>query len=174
MSGACKQFYQVNIQNSRYHEYLKFKLKRESLSQIYISFLRPVLEYASVVWNNCIEKDKEYLEKIQLKAARIVSGLTRSASLTNIYIERNWWLSLDNRRKYQKLIFVYKVTNIISCFPVGYRKISVKIFFDLTLVLPVKIPIFMFLLPRLICACLTTRWKYDVIYLTFLVLDVVL
>ena len=39
---------------------------------------------------------------------------------------------------------------IISCFPVGYRKISVKIFFDLTLVVPVKIPIFMFLLPRLI------------------------
>ena len=38
---------------------------------------------------------------------------------------------------------------IISCFPVGYREISVKIFFDLTLV-PVKIPMFMFLLPRLI------------------------
>ena len=38
----------------------------------------------------------------------------------------------------------------ISCFPVGYREISVKIFFDLTLVAPVKIPIFMFLLPRLI------------------------
>ena len=33
---------------------------------------------------------------------------------------------------------------IISCFPVGYREISVKIFFDLTLVPPVKIPIFMF------------------------------
>ena len=38
----------------------------------------------------------------------------------------------------------------ISCFPVGYREISVEIFFDLTLVRPVKIPIFMFLLPRLI------------------------
>ena len=25
-----------------------------------------------------------------------------------------------------------------------------------------------------ICACLTTRWKYDVIYLTFLALDVIL
>ena len=24
------------------------------------------------------------------------------------------------------------------------------------------------------CACLTTRWKYDVIYLTFLALDVIL
>ena len=37
----------------------------------------------------------------------------------------------------------------ISCFPVGYQEISVKIFFDLTLVRPEKIPIFMFLLPWL-------------------------
>ena len=40
----------------------------------------------------------------------------------------------------------------ISCFPVGYREISVKIFFDLTLVPPVKIPIFMFWFPRLIAS----------------------
>ena len=46
--------------------------------------------------------------------------------------------------------------------------------FDLTLVPPVKILIFMFLLPRLICKCLTTIWKYDVIYLKFLALDVIL
>ena len=40
--------------------------------------------------------------------------------------------------------------SLFSCFPVGYREILVKIFFNLTLVSPVKIPIFMFLLPRLI------------------------
>ena len=39
---------------------------------------------------------------------------------------------------------------IISYFPVEYREICEKIFFDLTLVAPVKIPIFMFSLPRLI------------------------
>ena len=60
----------------------------------------------------------------------------------------------------------------MSCFPVGYRDLLVKIFFDLTLVPPVKIPIFMFLLSRLIAH--GTRWKYDVIYLTFLALDVIL
>ena len=30
------------------------------------------------------------------------------------------------------------------------------------------------LVPFVNCACLTTRWKYDVIYLTFLALDVIL
>ena len=51
------------------------------------------------------------------------------------------------------LLFLKKPTSrkhIISCFPVGYREIAVKIFFDLTLVPPVKILIFMFLLSRLI------------------------
>ena len=43
-----------------------------------------------------------------------------------------------------------KYQYFISCFPVGYQEIAVKIIFDLTLVPPVKIPIFMFLLPRLI------------------------
>ena len=89
---------------------LKFKLKRDSLNQIYISFLRPILEYSSVAWDNCTEREKESLEKIQIKAARIVTGLTRSASLTNIYREIGW-LSLDNRRKYQKIILVYKIIN---------------------------------------------------------------
>ena len=44
--------------------------------------------------------------------------------------------------------------HFISCFPVGYREISVKIFFDLTLVPPVKIPTFTFLLSRLIARAL--------------------
>ena len=44
----------------------------------------------------------------------------------------------------------HEIRGIISCFPVGYREISVKIFFDLTLVPPVKKPTFMFLLPWLI------------------------
>ena len=45
---------------------------------------------------------------------------------------------------------VSEIHLIISCFPVGYLEISVKIFFDLTLVGPVKIPNFMFLSPKLI------------------------
>ena len=54
------------------------------------------------------------------------------------------------------------IWGIISCFPVGYRKISVKIFFDLRLVPPVKLPIFMFLLPRLIVRIVTISSDYIV------------
>ena len=56
---------------------LKFKLDRRSLQTIYFSFIRPVLEYADVVWNNCAQYESNELEKIQNEAARIVTGATK-------------------------------------------------------------------------------------------------
>ena len=89
---------------------LKFRLKRASLNQIYVPFLCPVLEYASVVWDNCTKREKENLDKFQIEAPRIVTGITRSASINKIYKETGW-LTQESRRKYQKLIFIYKIIN---------------------------------------------------------------
>ena len=86
---------------------LKFRLKRSTLNQIYITYLRPLLEYASVVWDNCTLSEKESLDKIQYEAARIVTGLTRSVSNDKL-IQEIGWVSLSERRKMQKLILVYK------------------------------------------------------------------
>ena len=41
---------------------LKFLLDRDSLNRIYISFIRPVLEYADVVWDNCTQYEINALE----------------------------------------------------------------------------------------------------------------
>ena len=60
---------------------LQYSISRKSLNQIYISFLRPVLEYSAVVWDDYTLYKKESLEKIQHEAARIVTGLTRSVSI---------------------------------------------------------------------------------------------
>ena len=57
---------------------MKFKLHRKTLNQIYLSYLRPHLEYGSLLWDNCAQYEKETLDKIQYEAARIVTGLTRS------------------------------------------------------------------------------------------------
>jgi hypothetical protein len=46
---------------------------------MYLIFIRPLLEYAGEVWDNCTLADSERLEKIQLEAARIVTGLTSYA-----------------------------------------------------------------------------------------------
>ncbi len=68
---------------------LKFQLSRTSLNRIYISYLRPILEYASVVWDGCTDYEKSALDKIQNEAARIVTGLTRSVSLDNLRQENS-------------------------------------------------------------------------------------
>ena len=107
---------------------VKFLLSRKTLNQIYISFLRPSLEYASVVWDGCAQYEKDRLERIQHEAARIVTGLTRSVSIHKLYTEIGW-LSLSERRCYQKLIIAYKTNNglvpdyISSIFPhsVGFN-----------------------------------------------------
>jgi hypothetical protein len=57
------------------------------VSNIYISFIRPLLEYACELWDGCFEHDSEEIEKIQLEAARIVTGLTKFSSLEAIYFE---------------------------------------------------------------------------------------
>ena len=87
---------------------IKFSVKRKTLEQMYVSFLRPIIEYSSVVWDGCTTYEKDTIEKIQNEAARIVTGLTRSVSLSNLYKEINW-LSLSDRRQYQKLMLTFKI-----------------------------------------------------------------
>ena len=56
---------------------LKFCLDRKSLETIYLTFIRPILEYADVVWDNCTNYEKQEFNKIQTEAARIVTGATK-------------------------------------------------------------------------------------------------
>lgn len=89
---------------------LKYTFSYHSLNQIYISYVRPILEYSSIVWDNCTAEQAGSLEKLQNEAARIVTGLTRSVSLERLYRECNWD-SLTSRRYNQKLKFMYKATH---------------------------------------------------------------
>ena len=91
----------------------KFDLDRKSLDIIYTSFIRPLLEYGSGVWDNCNLQEKQNLEKIQLEAARIVTGATKLVSFQALYNETGWE-TLEVRRKKQKLTLFYKMCNGLS------------------------------------------------------------
>ena len=56
---------------------LKYELDRKSLETMYKSFIRPLLEYADVIWDNCTQQKTNKLELIQLESARISSGTTK-------------------------------------------------------------------------------------------------
>jgi hypothetical protein len=49
-------------------------IDRYSLENNYISFIRPLMEYADVIWDNQKQNLINKLENIQLDAARIVTG----------------------------------------------------------------------------------------------------
>ena len=81
---------------------LKSRLDRKALEIIYIAFIRPILEYADIVWCNLTKYEENELEKIQLEAARIVTGTTKLISLENLYKETGWE-TLNSRRQQHKL-----------------------------------------------------------------------
>ena len=78
-----KAWFRINIMRK-----FKFLLDRKSLETIYFSFIRPILEYGDVVWDNCTQQEKQDIEKIQIEAARIVTGTTKLVSINSLYEEK--------------------------------------------------------------------------------------
>jgi len=66
---------------------VKFKLKRFHLQTIYISFIRPLMEYGDIVWDNIPDNLRQSLESLQFEAARIVTDATKLTSKQLLYDE---------------------------------------------------------------------------------------
>lgn len=89
---------------------LKYKVNRKNLEIIYNSFIRPILEYADVVWDGIPDYLVCNLEKVQIEALRIITGLTVSCSTRTLY-EESGYSPLKIRRKYHRLIMFYKLVH---------------------------------------------------------------
>ena len=48
---------------------------------MYFSFVRPIIEYADIIWDNCPNIYKKKLEKLNIEADRIVTGGTKLTTL---------------------------------------------------------------------------------------------
>ena len=83
------------------------------MKTIYLTYIRPLLEYADVVWENSITYLVDKIEKVQMEAARIVTGGTRLVSLNNLLLETGWD-KLKNHREMHRLVYFFKMKNNIS------------------------------------------------------------
>jgi hypothetical protein len=88
---------------------LKYKLDRLSLERIYLGFIRPILEYGDIVWDTPGEI-LDSLEKIQLNAARVITGATAKCSSQSLYNETGWQ-PLSDRREAHRLTLMYQIMN---------------------------------------------------------------
>jgi hypothetical protein len=103
-----KAYSRLNI-----HCMLKFRLDRLSLEKLYLSFIRPLLEYGSVVWDPHNIYLINILENVQIEAMRIISGGTKLTSLRELYKETGL-LKLKDRWENHKLIQLFKMQNYLT------------------------------------------------------------
>ena len=72
--------------------------------------VRPIVEYACVLFDNCKLQESKLLESVQLNAARICTGAMWNTSNVKLLDELGW-ATLSERRKYFKLLLFFKILN---------------------------------------------------------------
>ena len=77
----------------------------------YFSLVRPLLEYASPVWDPYTQENIMKIEMVQRRAARYVTNnYNRTASVTDM-LNRLEWKTLSHRRHDARLTLFYKIVN---------------------------------------------------------------
>jgi len=79
------------------------------LFKLYVSLIRPHLEYCSILWDPSSSVSISSLEKVQHFALKLCSK-SWSSSYSSLLLQFNC-SSLSSRRKTAKLIFLYKILN---------------------------------------------------------------
>lgn len=85
-------------------------LPRQAKEIIYTSFIRPILEYSSVVFDGCPQRLSNSLEAVQRQAALACTGAYLRTTHSELLRELGWD-RLAVRRQYQKLNLFYKIQN---------------------------------------------------------------
>ena len=75
---------------------------------IYKTMIRPILEYGSIIFDNCSTSDSLKLESCQRTAALICSGAMRRTE-TKVLLEHLEWDTLADRRTLFKTTLFYKI-----------------------------------------------------------------
>ena len=79
----------------------------------YFAYIRPLLEYSDVVWDNCSLESKKLLDAVHVEAARIVKGAKKLCSIERLFMELGWE-SLQTTRNKHKLTPFYKIMHGLS------------------------------------------------------------
>ena len=83
---------------------------KSTLLRIYNAIVLSHFDYCGLVWDKCCEYLTGKLQKLQNRAARIITGRTYDVSSDDVLKELNWE-PLKQRYKINKAIFMHKVRN---------------------------------------------------------------
>ena len=95
-----------------------YNCSKEIKSRAYLTLVRPILEYASPVWDPHLVKDRDQIEKVQRAAACWVSSDYRWSSSVSSVLNLLNWPTLYLRRKISKLQIFYKAIHTLTALPI--------------------------------------------------------
>jgi len=84
---------------------------REVKTKCYNTFVRPITEYASCVWDPLTQKNTDKIEAVQRQAARFVKDDYGRMSSVTTMLEELKWKSLEQRRLASKTTMMYRIVN---------------------------------------------------------------
>jgi hypothetical protein len=85
---------------------------------VFRSIVRPIMEYACVVWDPITQKNITELERVQRKAARFVMGDYKTTSSVRSMLEHLKWPTLEERTKRAKVTMLYRIIHQVVAIPV--------------------------------------------------------
>ena len=89
---------------------LMYSLDRKTLETIYLTYIRPKLEYSCPLWSDINQQDITRIEQCQIRAAQIVTGAKRRTNHNKLYDEVSW-PKLEERRQCANLKLMHKIVH---------------------------------------------------------------
>ena len=77
-------------------------------AKCYKTLIRPIVEYASSVWDPITKKNIQKLEMVQRRAARFVMGNYKTTDSVTNMLQQLEWQTLKTRREQAKLAMLYR------------------------------------------------------------------
>ena len=81
---------------------------------VYLTSVRPVLEYAQLAWCGLSAQDINHLERLQRRAARVITGVkpwSSTGTCHEVLLAHAGLPTLSERRLIAQAVFVFKVVN---------------------------------------------------------------
>ncbi|KAK6191011.1 hypothetical protein SNE40_002761 [Patella caerulea] len=91
--------------------YPSITLSTSTKQNAYKSLVRPIVEYASTVWDPYTQKDVHTLEMVQRRGARYICNKLGNRSSVDHMLDKLEWKSLEQRRKEARLTMLFKIQN---------------------------------------------------------------
>ena len=81
-----------------------------NLLSVYQSIVEPYLDYCSVVWDDISDQLTDKLQKLQNRAARVITGADYRTP-SSVLLNKLGWSSLKEKRNKQKALMMFKIMN---------------------------------------------------------------